>query len=125
MTRHDPRAAQLRTIRFAEQARLKALTDRLIEIDGPRHPHALDAMRQALQATKDRLAEIEAELAGADVVVIERPEDDQERARVVLRGRLQHLLLALDRHAPPSCEDTVRQLRRKITEELRQLGRRP
>jgi hypothetical protein len=119
-----PERAHLLRQRFSERQRLSELQRRLADLDPERHANATTSLQEAVRASADRLAAIEAELAGGEVVV--RAPDllaIQQEAKAALRQRLLHLELVLQRHAPPSCESAARRLRQAIRRELRALER--
>ena len=110
------------TQRREERARVTSLKARLANIEPGRYASAKELLQQALDEAQDRLAAIEAELAGGEVVV--RASDlmtTQQEAKAALRQRLVHLELVLQRHTPPSCESAARRLRQAIHRELRGL----
>jgi hypothetical protein len=126
----NPSKAHLMALRFEERQRLFDFKRRLADMDSERHARAMAALEQVAQASADRLAEIEAALAGAQVDgLLKSPAIETDtgqitttaEARDALRQRLQHLALVIDRHSPPSCASAAANLQRAINIELRRL----
>jgi hypothetical protein len=63
----DPERARLLAQRYSERQRLGVLKVRLDQTDAEQHPRAFDTMQEAMRKAADRLAEIEGELAGAEI----------------------------------------------------------
>lgn len=123
----DAVRARLRKLRFEERQRLASLKTRIGGLDPERHGNALVALEQALSTTTDRLAEIEAALAGptAAEITARAPVEGEPKtvaeARAALRMRLQLLLVVLEANVPESCAVAARLLRKVINGELRKL----
>ena len=105
--------------KFAEKSRLGEQQRRLAAIDPAAAPRAHAAMAQVVRETAGRLDEIEAELKGEAIEAQRDVEHDDAIGRQQMRARLHHLLLVLDRHAPPSCEGPAHRLKAAINRELR------
>ena len=65
----DPQRNQLLTLRREERARVMSLKARLANLEPGRYASAKEVLQQALDEAQDRLAAMEAELAGGEVVV--------------------------------------------------------
>jgi hypothetical protein len=115
----SPTRARLLQWRFSERQRLADLRRRLGQMDPGRHPRAFEAMQEAVRASANQLAAIEAELAGEVEVAV--PGNTAQQGRDQMRARLHHLELVIERHAPPSCRRAAANLRRAIHTELRRL----
>ena len=118
----QPERARLLRQRFSERQRLSELRRRLADLDPERHANAMASLQEAVCASADRLAAIEAELTGGEVVVrAPEPLTTQQEAKAALRQRLVHLELVLQPQTPPSCATAARRLRQAIRRELRGL----
>jgi hypothetical protein len=137
MAADNPERARLVAARLSERSRLSNLTRRLGELDAERHGHAMAALQETIRTAADRLADIEAELAGpidraggshlrVQAIKPTRGPDDLPmtiaEAKASSRARLRMVLFALHT-LPEGCAQAAAMLRRAIKIELKRLDK--